>query len=184
MVPPSDDVHSETKERSVGKVGNWLAGILAGIIVGCAVWYFTKAPAPPVVTTFEGMVYSKSVPVPKAMVAVEFTGEANNTGPVHDFTDDNGSYRIDFTGLPKGAGATVRVSATGFKDPKARSVAGPLEQDIHVDFPLEPVAEVHLPTPSPVHGPVERPIEPAIARAPVYIRKGAAQATQIKIQPK
>ena len=164
----------------MAKVGGWIAGIVAGIIVGYVVWYLTRTPPPPpppAVTTFEGMVYSGSAPVPKAMVAVQLSGPAGANGPVHDITDDNGAYRIDFTGLPADAGATLSVTAAGYQGADPKSFASPLQTDVQFDFPLTPVAAPH-------NSAAPHPAKPGKRRMPNYVRKSAAQATQIKIPPK
>ena len=166
----------------MAKVGGWVAGIVASIIVGYAVWYLTRTPPPPpppTVTTFEGMVYSGSAPVPKAMVAVQLSGTAGVNGPVHDITDDNGAYRIDFTGLPADAGATLSVTAAGYQSANPKSFASPLQTDVQFDFPLTPMLAA-----SRRKGAAPHPAKPAKAPIPKYVRKSAAQATQIKIPPK
>jgi hypothetical protein len=65
----------------MNKFGGWLAGVVAAIIAaiigGYAVWYFTR---PPSTTIFEGMVYAASSAVPKAMVSLELTGAALTAG--------------------------------------------------------------------------------------------------------
>jgi hypothetical protein len=147
----------------MGKFGGWLAGILAVIIGGYAVWYLTK---PPATTTFEGMVYSGDAPVPNAMVAVELTGGAAS-GTYHDVTDDHGSYSLVFTGLPTATGATIRVTAPGYESADTQSLTSPLQGDIRLDFPLLPAAA---------------PVKPAIAQIPPYIPKLDALTTKIKIK--
>jgi hypothetical protein len=147
----------------MGKFGGWLAGILAVIIGGYAVWYLTK---PPATTTFEGMVYSGDAPVPNAMVAVELTGGAAS-GTYHDVTDDHGSYSLVFTGLPTATGATIRVTAPGYESADTQSLTSPLQGDIRLDFPLLPAAA---------------PVKPAIAHIPPYIPKLDALTTKIKIK--
>jgi hypothetical protein len=169
----------------MGKVGAWLAGILATVIGGYAVWYFTR---PPAVTTFEGMVYAGEAPVSKALVAVDLTGSAGANGAVHDVTDDNGSYRIDFTGLPSGSGATVTVNATGYQAATPKSVMAPLQTDIHIDFPLDAVPPPPSPTPGPTPPgptpPVLHPVRPPVAHIPLYIPKAAAQAKKFTVPKK
>ena len=158
----------------MGKVGGWLAGIAAGIIVGYVVWYMTRPPQAPAVTTFEGMVYAGDAPVAKALVAVELTGSAGANGPVHDATDANGAYRIDFTGLPKDTSARLSVTAQSYRSAEAKTVASPLAPDIHVDFPLtsEKGGSGGKAMPPAAEGP---------ARIPRYVRKSDAQATRVVI---
>jgi hypothetical protein len=160
----------------MGKVGVWLAGILATVIGGYAVWYFTR---PPAVTTFEGMVYAGSTPVSKAMVAVALTGSAGANGAVHDVTDENGAYRVDFTGLPKSSGATLTVTATGYQTAVPRSLAAPLQTDIHIDFPLDAVPPP--PTPPGPTPPVLHPQQAPVARIPRYVPKSAARAAKFRV---
>ena len=168
------------------KFGGWLAGVVGSIIVGYAVWYLTiHLPAQstttatttqPAVTTFEGMVYSGSAPVAKAMVMVQLTGSAGVNGPVHDITDENGAYRIEFTGLPNTARASLSATATGYEGSKPREVASPLPIDSHVDLPLTPVVQ------TPV-GPQPQPAAP-IAHLPLYVPKLASKAIRIQVPPK
>jgi len=164
------------------KAGTWIAGIIGPIIVGYVVWLITRTPPPPpppAVTTFEGMVYSGSAPVAKAMVAVDLSGTAGVNGPVHDFTDDNGAYRIVFTGLPSDAGATLNVTANGYKAAASKLLASPLQNNIHVDFPLDPVMTV---APQPVPGPQPlHPPEQGVVHMPVYVPKIASKAVRIQI---
>jgi hypothetical protein len=158
----------------MAKVGGWLAGILAVVIGGWAVWFLTR---PPAVTTFEGMVYAGSAPVGRAMVAVSLTGKAGANGPIHDITDENGAWRIDFTGLPTNAGATVSASAAGYQQAIPRVLTGPLQSDIHMDFPLNPVAaSPGVGGPGPAHS---RP--PGLGQMPHYVPKPAAKATKFRV---
>jgi hypothetical protein len=171
----------------MSKFGKWFAGILGPIIIGVAIFYLTKTPTPPppppppAVTVFEGMVYSGSAPVPRALVAVDLKGTGLTNGPVHDLTDPNGSYRFDFTGLPKDAGATLSVTASGYQNSSAQSLASPLQPDIHLDFPLAPVA---VQAPAGLGPTVGQQVQPGTLHIPTYVRKGAAQAMQIRIPPK
>jgi hypothetical protein len=130
--------HPEAEERPMTKVGGWLAGIIGSIIVGYAVWFFTKPPDPPATTVFEGMVYSGNAPVTKAMVSVELSGSNQSTGPIHDFTDDSGAYKFNLTGLPKTASAKLLVVANGYLESEPRILAQPLGPDVRLDFPLTP----------------------------------------------
>jgi hypothetical protein len=157
----------------MGKLGGWLAGIVAAIIATYAGWYFTR---PPSTTTFEGMAYSESAPVPKAMVSITITGTSVNSGPIHNVTDENGAYRFDFTGLPETAGATLSVVASGFHNPAPTSLSKPLGSDIHQDFSLIPLTEAPIPDAG------ARPRPPAANRIPRYVRKAPEQATKFQIQ--
>ena len=169
------------------KFGGWLAGVVGSIIVGYVVWYLTArvpaqssppTPPPPAVTTFEGMVYSGSAPVAKAMVMVQLTGNAGVNGPIHDITDENGAYRIEFTGLPTTARASLSATAAGYEGSKPRSVASPLPADSHVDLPLSPMVQ------TPV-GPQPQPQAAApIAHLPLYVPKLASKAIRIQVPAK
>jgi hypothetical protein len=55
-----------------------------------------------------------SAPVSGALVSVEIKS-AGNSQPYHDFTDEHGSYRLDFTGLEKSIAVTIVVTAHGFE---------------------------------------------------------------------
>jgi hypothetical protein len=159
----------------MGKFGGWLAGILAGIIVSCTVWYVTR---PPSTTTFEGMVYSANSPVPKAMVSFELAGKGVNSGNSRELTDENGSYLMKFTGLPKSASVTMRVVATGFHDSEPVTHSIPLGPDNRQDFPLTPLAV----TATPGSGPI--PPRPITAHMPLYVRKASAQVFNVQLQSK
>jgi hypothetical protein len=165
------------------KFGAWLAGIIASVVVGVAVYYLTRPkpvpppPPPPSTTVFEGMVYSGNAPLKGAMVALKLTGTGLSAGTVHDFTDANGAYRFDFTGLPADAAATLNATASGYQDSAAQSLASPLQLDAHFDFPLIPVSSPP-PQPTAVGATVA---QHAMVHIPVYVQKGAAQAVQIRI---
>lgn len=158
----------------MGKIGGWLAGILAAVIAGYAVWYFTR---PPATTIIEGMVYSASSAVPKAMVSLTLTGDKASSEAIHNVTDDNGSYRFDFTGLPSGAGAILRVTAEGFRASAPQTLTSPLGPDVHQDIPME--REVASNRGSPDE---ERP--EAEAPKPRYVRKAAEEATRVQLPSK
>ena len=170
----------KSEEPNYAALAKWLVAIAATVLACYLAWYFTKpaptAPPPPLlaVSTFEGMVYSGSVPVPNAMVAVNLTGTASANGPVYDMTDKNGAYRIDFNGLPRGAGATLSVSANGYEDATPLVVTGPLQADSRMNFSLAP-----LPGAGP--GSVAPSVPQKIGKIPVYVRKSAAEAIEVKI---
>ena len=164
------------------KVLGWLGGILAAFITGYAIWYFTV----PHTTTFEGMVINgpEVAPLANAIVSVEFVGGANG-GPFHDFTDEHGAYRLDFTGLGKVSGVTISVQAKGFQAAQPASLRT-VASDTHQDFVLIPVGAVIPPPPPPPTGGVTageaRP--PMVARMPVYVQKPAAKAFRFTIPAK
>ncbi|HEY2468555.1 MAG TPA: carboxypeptidase-like regulatory domain-containing protein [Terracidiphilus sp.] len=172
----------------MGKFGSWLAGILGSIIVGVGIYYFTKPkptplpPPTPVVTTLEGMVYSGSTPVPRAMVAVDLKG-ADPNGPIHQVTDENGSYRFEFPGLPTDATAMLQVTANGYQQAEPKSLGSPLATDIRLDFPLIPTP-VAAPTGVGAGVVAARPMRPGEIRIPAYVRKGVAQTVQVRIPQK
>ncbi len=151
-------------------VGAWLAGILAAIIGGYALYVLTRSPS---TTTVEGMAYSASAAVPKAMVSLTLSGNGANSGPYHNVTDENGSYRFEFTGLSASAGATLRVVANGFHESSPVSLSRPLGPDIHEDFALIPLVAPHNPA---GHATL-------VEHKPNYVRKAAEQATLIRVKP-
>jgi hypothetical protein len=158
----------------MGKFGGWLAGILAAIIASYAAWYFTR---PPSTTTVEGMVYSGNSPVAKAMVLITLTGNGEYGGPYHNSTDENGSYRFDFTGLRNTTSATLSVDANGFHDSQPKSLPNPLASDIRQDIPLTPLTVASGPSKGAT------PHLPAENRIPLYVRRSKTQATQFQLQP-
>jgi len=177
----------------MGKIGSWLAGILATVIGGYVLWYLTKSPSPPPATNsttqpgpttapaqppttaFEGMVFTGSSPVPNAMVVITLAGNGDKGGPYHDMTDANGSYLFDIQGLPTGAGATVVASKDGFAESQAEVVPMPLSQDNREDIPLMPLGA------HPGGGGAH---VPAAVPRPKYVRKDASQAARIEFQAK
>ncbi len=170
----------------MGKFWGWLAGVAATVIAGYLTWYFTRPPAPPVVTTFEGMVYSGSKPVPGAMVAVALTGSAGANGPYHNVTDQNGAYMIDLSGVPANTAATLSVSAAGYAGAQPKQVASPLQNDERIDFPL--AALIPIPVQSS-HGsgakaPSAPPAKPPVPHVPVYVRKTDDQAAKFAVPAK
>jgi len=173
----------------MGKFLGWLGGIAAAVIGGWLVWYLTR---PPATTTFEGMVINGTAeaPLANAIVTVEIAGTADS-GSFHDFTDEHGSYRLDFTGLGKPSGVTVSVEAKGFLavTPASIRTVGP---DNRLDFVMMPQ------TPSPPtglsaggggsggggSGTATAHVPAAALHVPVYVQKPAAQAAKILIKPK
>jgi hypothetical protein len=184
------------KESSWSKVGGWLAGIAGAVIATYLGWYFTNRPPPPAaVTTFEGMVYSGDAPVSKALVALELTGNAGANGAIHDLTDDNGAYKIELTGLPSGTGATLSVVAKGYEKAAPRTLVSPLQPDVRVDVPLNPVVVAGAEPPPPVAPPAQQPgaaaqpgaapVQPGqVAHLPLYRPKSAAMAMKFRIPAK
>jgi hypothetical protein len=108
------------------KTLGWLGGIVAAVVAGLLVWYFT------VPTTFEGMVYDQrsNAPVSGATVIFEIQGVANN-GPFRDVTDNNGSYKLDVSNLHPWATVVAHVQANGYRnsDPFAFPSAGDNRKD-------------------------------------------------------
>lgn len=179
------------KERSSAKVVAWLGGIAATVISGYLLWYFEQPkpvpppPPPPVVTTFEGMVYSGDAPVAKALVGVALTGSAGANGAIHDVTDDNGAYKIVLTGLPQGTGASLSVAAKGFEDAAPKVLAVPLQTDVRVDIPLDPMVQAGVaPPPAPVAALPGHPVHPVMKHIPVYVPKSTAMAMKFRVAGK
>ena len=125
------------------------------VIASLLIYYFT--PKPPVPTTFEGMVIDgvQSVPIKQAMVLFEVEPGAPGNGPYHDFTDENGSYKMDVAGLPDTVKVTLRVQAKGFHESRPVALAV-LKSDNRTDFVLVP-----LPTPEPHPGATPAATPPA-----------------------
>lgn len=171
-----------SNEPSKARFFGWLAGLAIAALAGYLVWYYTEPkpppppPPPPAVTTLQGMVYSGSKPVAKAMVAVQLTGAASAVEPVYDITDGNGAYRFDIAGLPSDAGATLIVRATGYETPEPRSIAGPLEADVRADFSLEPVPRPGSASTAPSAGAQG-------GKTPAYVEKSAGDVIHVKIPP-
>jgi len=187
-----------SKQGGAAKFGAWLAGIAATVISGYLLWYFT-VPKPAVVTTFEGMVYSGDAPVAKAMVSLNLTGTAGAGGPIVDFTDDNGAYKFELTGLPQNTGATLNAMANGYEETQPHPLPMPLQADIRQDIPLTPLLAAGAPPPTPgplagggsgakqmapavrVQGSQQVQTAPAIAHIPAYVPKIASLAKQVRI---
>jgi hypothetical protein len=121
------------------KFGIWLAGILSTIIAGAGVYYITL-PKPPVV--FEGMVYSGSSPVAKAMVELELKANGPGGGVYHDWTDENGAYRLEFAGLKDPSAVTFHVTATGFQDYGPQAFPSAFGTDNRMDIALTQLTAV------------------------------------------
>jgi len=171
-------------QSSLAKVGAWLAGIAATVISGYLLWYFTVPKPPPVppapaVTTFEGMVYSNDAPVAKAMVSLKLTGTAGTGGPIVDFTDDNGAYKFELTGLPDKTEGTLAADAQGYEPIKPRRLPTPLQTDVRLDIPLTLLVAVAGPTPGPTPAPKQAPT--GLVRIPAYVPKTAIMAKQVRI---
>jgi hypothetical protein len=160
----------------MSKFGGWLAGLLAAIISGYAVWYLTKTPSTPATTTFEGMVYSESSPVPNAIVLVSLKDGGVKNGPYRNATDEHGAYRIDFTGLSATTSATVRATANGFRDSATQSLPSLSGTDNRHDIPLVALALPEAPAPGAAAHPTIAP------HIPIYVRRPAEQALQVKLK--
>ncbi len=173
------------EQSGAAKVGAWLAGIAATVISGYLIWYFT-VPRPPAVTTFEGMVYSGDSPVAKAKVSLKLTGTPGADGPIVDFTDDNGAYKFELSGLPEKTAGTLAADAEGYEPIKPRRLPLPLQPDIRLDIPLTRLAAAAVPTPGPVPAPGgggggEKQIAPGLVHLPAYVPKTAIMAKQVRI---
>jgi hypothetical protein len=164
------------------KFFGWLAGIVASAIVVWFGWYLNKPPAPASTTTFEGMVINGAAeaPLQDAIVSVEIPGAANS-GPFHDPTDQNGAYRLDFTGLGKLTGATIAVEAKGFQTVAPASLAT-VGSDNRQDFTLMP--EVVVSPPHSGGGSVGGAHPPIVPRIVPYVQKPVDKAFRFSLQPK
>lgn len=116
----------------------WVGGILAAVISGFIVYKMTVPPAPVAVTSFEGMVYSGSDPVPNAMVVIDLSGVGAGSGSFRDETDDHGSYRLDIQEMPKSWSGTASASAKGFVASAPAALTGPAGTEIRKDIALSP----------------------------------------------
>jgi hypothetical protein len=148
----------------------WLGGILAAVIATVLGWYFTR---PPQTTTFQGMVINReaSAPVSGAMVSIELSGAPNNQ-PFHDFTDGNGSYRLDFTNLSKSTTAKIEVTAKGFEVPRPASITSVTMQN-RLDFEMTPLPSAGPPPPPPPGGLTHLPLNARPAFIPKVVSQGA-----------
>jgi hypothetical protein len=153
------------------KLFGWLAGILASVIVVWFGWYLNRPVPTPMTTTFEGMVINGAAeaPLPNAIVSVEVAGAANS-GPFHNPSDENGAYRLEFSGLGKLSGVTIGVEAKGFQTATPVSLIE-VGSDNRQDFTLMPEATVTPPHPTATH-------------KPPYIQKPVAKAFRFSLQPK
>lgn len=115
------------------KFGIWLAGIVGTILAGVGVYYLTL-PKPPVV--FEGMIYSGDSPVAKAMVELELKAGGPGGGTYHDSTDENGAYRLEFTGLKNPEAVTYIVSAPGYQASGPKTFPSAFGTDNRMDIEL------------------------------------------------
>lgn len=139
----------------------WLGGIVATVVGGLLVYHFTT----PRTNTFEGMVIdgAQSVPIKEARVVFAIEPSSPGNGPYNDFTDENGSYRMDLSQLPRTVKVTMHATAKGFRDSNPVSLAPPFTlisqtTDNRTDFVLEPLPTqvtahpVATPAPTPVVG--------------------------------
>ena len=163
------------RSSSFSKFIKWVGGIATPVIVAVLIYHFTTpkpAPPAPAPVTFEGMVIkgAANAPLQGAMVSFEISETAG--GPYHDFTDEHGSYRIDFTGLKTPVRATLRAEANGFQPSRPLSLAANGNSN-RADFVLHPVPQQSsgsTATPTPT---------PASTHPPVYIRKFPVEAIKI-----
>jgi hypothetical protein len=189
------------KERISKKVGGqiWTMVVAPAVVVvigAFATAYFngcfeksTSPPTPPqAVTTFDGMIYSDTGPVAKAMVELDLSGSAGANGPTHFYTDATGRYRFDVPAALSGTVARLSVKAAGYKQAGPAKVALPLQADNRMDFPLTaepaPVASTGGGggSAAPPHPPLQ--IHPGIAHLPAYVPLTAAQAVRVRIAQK
>jgi hypothetical protein len=172
----------------------WVGGIAAAVISSVLIYYLTRPTPPPPAITFEGMVINgvENAPLKEAMVIFEIKGAASNNGPLHDFTDEHGSYRMDFSGLNKSTGIALHAKAKGFRDPAPILLAS-IENDNRHDFVLMPLpvatpAATPVTSPNPTHTPAATPLPVAtphpmvFSHPPAYVRKMTAPAIKIQFQ--
>jgi len=149
---------------------SWVGGIVAAVIAGLVVYYFTTpTPAPPEIA-FEGMVIDKdrNVAVQNALVSFEVEG-ASPSDAYHDLTDEHGSYGIKLSDLSKSTSVTLHVHANGYRD--EHKLFASLSDDNRYDPLLTPSAEAPaIPHPSAT---------PAAKPAPPYVRKLSVQTFRV-----
>jgi hypothetical protein len=167
------------KSSPFSKFVKWVGGIATPVIIAVLIYHFaTPKPVPPpppapTPVTFEGMVINGAVnaPLQGAMVSFEISETAG--GPYHDFTDEHGSYRIDFAGLKTPVRATLRAEANGFQPSRPVPLTAG-NNDNRADFVLHPVPvaphQESTPTPTPTVG---------STHPPIYIRKLPVEAIKI-----
>lgn len=129
----------------------WVGGIVATVIGGLLIYYFTRPTPPPPEFAFEGMVIDgeRSVPIKDALVSFEVEG-AKPADAYHDLTDDNGSYGIKLSGLSESSKVTLRVHASGYRDESKHFTA------LINDNRYDPILKA-MPTPTPPPGPHATP---------------------------
>ena len=159
----------------------WAAGIATPVIVAVLIYHFTRpapVPAPTPSITFEGMVINgdANLPLQGAMVSFEITDALG--GPYHEFSDEHGSYRIDFAGLNTSSSAVLRAQANGFQPSDPVSLMS-ISIDNRADFVLHPLPAVAT-SGSPGPSPTPQPTAPHPANPPTYVRKIPVQAIQVQ----
>src|SRR5262249_5108705 len=129
-----------------------------------------------------------NAPLKDAMVTFEIQESVPNSGPYHDFTDEHGSYRKDFSGLDKSSGMVVHAQAKGFEEVKPFVFAALVEDNRH-DFILLPLPAAHPsqahpsaahPSASPAPAPTPHP--EVLIHPPEFIRKMAVDAIRVHLQ--
>jgi hypothetical protein len=166
------------KSSPISKFLRWAGGIVGTVIASVLIYHFTTPkpaplPAPPI--TFEGMVINGAVnaPLQGAMVSFEITDAPG--GPYHDFSDEHGSYRIDFAGLKTTSSAVLRAQANGFQPSQQVSLAS-IATNNRADFVLHPVPPSDIPGPGPSPTP-----QPTMApHPPIYVRKLPVQVIRVQ----
>lgn len=153
------------------KFVSWIGGIVATVIAGVLVYYWTTPTPPPPEIAFEGMVIDaeRDVAVQNALVSFDVSG-ASPSDAYHDLTDEHGSYGIKLSDLSKSTVVTLHVHANGYRD-ESRQFAS-LSDDNRYDpllTPLpgaRPVAHVGV-TPTPTPRPLAHPELPYIKKLTV-----------------
>jgi hypothetical protein len=121
-----------------------------------------------------------SVPIKEAMVQFEVEPSSPGNGPYHDFTDENGSYKLDVSDLPEKVKVTLRAQAKGFHESKPIALAA-LKNDNRTDFVLVPIPSETPHTSNPAGTPTPpaqaTPVTPIKLR---YIPKTFSQKIILK----
>ena len=162
---------------------SWAGGIVAAVVSGVLIYRLTTptpVPPPPPPMTFEGMVIdgAQNTPVQGAMVTFEIKEISPNSGPYHDFTDEHGSYRKDFSGLDKSSSVVVHAQAHGFGEVRAFTF-NPLGGDNLHDFMLMPLPVAH---PGATPPPAATPHPEVLTHPPVFVRKMDVSPIQVQLQ--
>ena len=172
------------------KFVSWLGGIVATVIAGVVVYYWTTptpAPAPAPEIAFEGMVIDgeRDAPIQSALVSFEVNG-ASTGDAYHDLTDEHGSYGIKLSGLSKSSTVVLHFHANGYRDESKRLASllednryDPLLTPVRSLAPVRSVARSPHPGATPAPTPTPTPTPTTTPVRPIYIKKLSVQTFQV-----